>query len=84
MARPHGRAGRLLHACNKMTCASLLRAGESEAAELANFTPSFLWLLRDFYLTLEEDNRTVRPARCALPLCAPPIPYCPHVCCTGS
>ena len=33
-------------------------AGESEA-ELSNFTPSFLWLLRDFYLTLEEDGRTV-------------------------
>ena len=34
--------------------------GESEAAELSNFTPSFLWLLRDFYLTLEEEGRTVR------------------------
>ena len=31
-------------------------AGEGEA-ELADFTPSFLWLLRDFYLTLEEDGR---------------------------
>ncbi len=33
-------------------------AGEGEA-ELADFTPSFLWLLRDFYLTLEEDGRQV-------------------------
>lgn len=32
--------------------------GEGEA-ELADFTPSFLWLLRDFYLTLEEDGRQV-------------------------
>ncbi|KAK9918012.1 hypothetical protein WJX75_000546 [Coccomyxa subellipsoidea] len=35
-------------------------AGESEA-ELSNFTPSFLWLLRDFYLTLEEEGRTITP-----------------------
>ncbi|BDA47092.1 Guanylate-binding protein 1 [Coccomyxa sp. Obi] len=35
-------------------------AGENEA-ELSNFTPSFLWLLRDFYLTLEEEGRTITP-----------------------
>ena len=40
-------------------CRSLHPSGESEAAELSNFTPSFLWLLRDFYLTLEEEGRTV-------------------------
>lgn len=34
-------------------------AGETEA-ELAEFTPAFLWLLRDFYLTLEEDGQQVR------------------------
>ena len=34
-------------------------AGEGEA-ELSDFTPAFLWLLRDFYLTLEEDGRQVR------------------------
>ena len=33
-------------------------AGESED-ELSGFTPSFLWLLRDFYLSLEEDGRKV-------------------------
>lgn len=33
--------------------------GETEA-ELAEFTPAFLWLLRDFYLTLEEDGHQVR------------------------
>lgn len=27
---------------------------------LGEFTPSFLWLLRDFYLKLEEENRKVR------------------------
>ena len=36
-------------------------AGEDEENELANFTPAFLWLLRDFYLTLEEDGRQARP-----------------------
>ena len=34
--------------------------GEAEENELANFTPAFLWLLRDFYLTLEEDGRQAR------------------------
>ena len=38
----------------------LAYAGES-AQELAQFTPSFLWLLRDFYLRLEEDGRAVTP-----------------------
>lgn len=33
-------------------------AGDSEH-ELSGFTPSFLWLLRDFYLSLEEDGRKV-------------------------
>jgi hypothetical protein len=28
-------------------------------ASLCDFTPSFLWLLRDFYLKLEEDGRKV-------------------------
>ena len=36
-------------------------AGEGDENELANFTPAFLWLLRDFYLTLEEDGRQARP-----------------------
>ena len=35
------------------------RAGESSEAELASFTPAFLWLLRDFYLSLEEEGRPV-------------------------
>ena len=38
-----------------------MHTGEADAHELSNFTPSFLWLLRDFYLTLEEDGRTVCP-----------------------
>lgn len=33
----------------------------TDASELASFTPSFLWLLRDFYLRLEEDGRIVTP-----------------------
>ena len=36
-----------------------INADSPEDAELARFTPSFLWLLRDFYLTLEEDGRKV-------------------------
>ncbi len=32
-----------------------------EADELSQFTPAFLWLLRDFYLALEEDGRAVSP-----------------------
>lgn len=30
-----------------------------DAHELRSFTPSFLWLLRDFYLDLEEDGHKV-------------------------
>lgn len=34
---------------------------QDDDAELASFTPAFLWLLRDFYLRLEEgDGRQVR------------------------
>jgi len=33
--------------------------GTDDDAELASFTPAFLWLLRDFYLRLEEDGRQV-------------------------
>lgn len=33
----------------------------ADASELASFTPSFLWLLRDFYLKLEEDGQQVSP-----------------------
>ncbi len=47
------------------SCSGLQRvcavAGEAEENELANFTPAFLWLLRDFYLTLEEDGRQACP-----------------------
>eukprot|EP00878_Enallax_costatus_P025838 GHUV01027675.1.p1 GENE.GHUV01027675.1~~GHUV01027675.1.p1 ORF type:complete len:197 (+),score=54.87 GHUV01027675.1:1585-2175(+) len=32
-----------------------------DATELSGFTPSFLWLLRDFYLDLVEDGRKVSP-----------------------
>jgi hypothetical protein len=35
--------------------------GDDDAADLASFTPAFLWLLRDFYLRLEEDGRQVTP-----------------------
>ncbi len=33
----------------------------SDPSELSAFTPSFVWLLRDFYLKLEEDGRNVTP-----------------------
>jgi hypothetical protein len=34
-------------------------AAAEDAYELRSFTPSFLWLLRDFYLDLEEDGHKV-------------------------
>jgi hypothetical protein len=34
-----------------------------DAHELRSFTPSFLWLLRDFYLDLEEEGHRVRSRR---------------------
>ena len=43
-------SGRSTHFC---------AAGDDD--ELSQFTPSFLWLLRDFYLALEEDGRKVSP-----------------------
>jgi hypothetical protein len=36
-------------------------SSDTDASELASFTPSFLWLLRDFYLQLVEDGRKVTP-----------------------
>ena len=33
----------------------------SDPSELSAFTPSFIWLLRDFYLKLEEEGRAVTP-----------------------
>ena len=33
--------------------------GAQQETELSDFTPAFLWLLRDSYLTLEEDGRQV-------------------------
>lgn len=38
-----------------------LFVGQAAESELSEFTPSFLWLLRDFYLQLEEDGRQVTP-----------------------
>ena len=35
--------------------------GPATGAELGRFAPSFLWLLRDFYLELEEDGRRIAP-----------------------
>ncbi|CAK9152551.1 unnamed protein product [Ilex paraguariensis] len=35
--------------------------GRSTAAELGQFSPIFVWLLRDFYLDLAEDNRKITP-----------------------
>lgn len=38
-------------------CLVWLTAGNNE--QLGEFSPTFLWLLRDFYLKLEEDGRQV-------------------------
>ncbi|GAB4831319.1 hypothetical protein Ancab_005330 [Ancistrocladus abbreviatus] len=35
--------------------------GRSSASELGQFSPIFVWLLRDFYLDLAEDNRKITP-----------------------
>ncbi|KAF5186122.1 Guanylate-binding protein, partial [Thalictrum thalictroides] len=35
--------------------------GKSTASELGQFSPIFVWLLRDFYLDLVEDNRRITP-----------------------
>uniref|UniRef100_A0ACD5TDS6 Uncharacterized protein n=1 Tax=Avena sativa TaxID=4498 RepID=A0ACD5TDS6_AVESA len=35
--------------------------GRSTASELGHFSPVFVWLLRDFYLDLSEDNRKITP-----------------------
>uniref|UniRef100_A0A1D1YUI6 Guanylate-binding protein 4 n=1 Tax=Anthurium amnicola TaxID=1678845 RepID=A0A1D1YUI6_9ARAE len=35
--------------------------GRSTASELGQFSPVFVWLLRDFYLDLAEDNRKLTP-----------------------
>ncbi|KAL3643470.1 hypothetical protein CASFOL_014285 [Castilleja foliolosa] len=35
--------------------------GRSSASELGQFSPVFVWLLRDFYLKLVEDNRKITP-----------------------
>ncbi|KAK1321860.1 hypothetical protein QJS10_CPA03g00077 [Acorus calamus] len=36
-------------------------AGKTTASELGQFSPVFVWLLRDFYLNLVEDNRRITP-----------------------
>lgn len=49
--------------CTIFNAASGLVRGKRRLAgdaELAEFNPAFLWLLRDFYLELEEDGRKVR------------------------
>lgn len=35
--------------------------GNTSASELGQFSPIFVWLLRDFYLDLVEDNRRITP-----------------------
>ncbi|KAJ7968616.1 Guanylate-binding protein like [Quillaja saponaria] len=35
--------------------------GRTSASELGQFSPIFIWLLRDFYLDLAEDNRKITP-----------------------
>ncbi|XP_023543688.1 guanylate-binding protein 3-like isoform X1 [Cucurbita pepo subsp. pepo] len=36
-------------------------SGRTTSAELGQFSPIFVWLLRDFYLDLVEDNRRITP-----------------------
>lgn len=39
-----------------LPCFGFCPTGTGEDERLADFTPSFLWLLRDFYLKLEEEE----------------------------
>ncbi|MEW5298001.1 MAG: hypothetical protein WDW36_001166 [Sanguina aurantia] len=43
----------------EMTKHIRVRAGAEEGQELGEYAPAFLWLLRDFYLKLEEDGRKI-------------------------
>ncbi|GFH07956.1 GBP-domain-containing protein, partial [Haematococcus lacustris] len=43
----------------EMTKHIRVKAGKGDDASLGEFTPSFLWLLRDFYLKLEEDGHKI-------------------------
>ena len=36
-------------------------SSSSAAQDLAQFSPAFVWLLRDFYLDLSEDGRQISP-----------------------
>ncbi|XP_077212451.1 uncharacterized protein LOC143847490 [Tasmannia lanceolata] len=36
-------------------------SGRTTASEIGQFSPVFVWLLRDFYLDLAEDNRKITP-----------------------
>ncbi|XP_062160855.1 uncharacterized protein LOC133868068 [Alnus glutinosa] len=47
--------------------------GRTTASELGQFSPIFIWLLRDFYLDLVEDNRRITP-RDYLELALRPVP----------
>lgn len=43
----------------EMTKHIRVKAGKGDDDALGEFTPSFLWLLRDFYLKLEENGRKI-------------------------
>eukprot|EP00803_Ostreobium_quekettii_P008595 evm.model.scf_1894.2 EVM.evm.TU.scf_1894.2 scf_1894:8241-19466(-) len=45
----------------EMTNVIRVRSQGSGDSDLGGFTPEFLWLLRDFYLELEEDGRKITP-----------------------
>ncbi|KAM7255030.1 hypothetical protein ACFE04_020271 [Oxalis oulophora] len=47
--------------------------GKSSASELGQFSPIFVWLLRDFYLDLVENNMQITP-RDYLELALKPVP----------
>ncbi|CAD7703213.1 unnamed protein product [Ostreobium quekettii] len=45
----------------EMTNLIRVRSQASSDRDIGGFTPAFLWLLRDFYLDLEEDGRKISP-----------------------
>jgi len=57
----------------EMTKHIRVRAGQGDDASLGEFTPAFLWLLRDFYLKLEEEEGRKISARDYLETALAPV-----------
>ena len=45
--------------CLLRSCGLLAQGGETTEAELSQYLPPFLWLLRDFHLDMEKDGEAI-------------------------